>query len=258
MKKIYKKNILINKPVDFLICGTQKGGTTALDNYLRSHPEICMASKKEVHFFDTETNFTHGRPDYYMYHSFFNPNESQKLLGEATPIYMYWHEAPKRIWKYNPDIKLIVLLRNPIERAFSHWNMEVNRNAEKLSFWEAIHDERERCREALPLQHIVYSYIDRGFYLEQLRRLWMYFPKKQVLVLKSEYLKNQPDKALNEICRFLKINEFKFFEEQIVFSTPYTSKITDKEREFLRIVFRYEIKGIEQVLKWDCSDWLSS
>ena len=67
---------------------------------------------------------------------------------------MYWHNAPRRIWQYNPDIKLIVILRNPIERAYSHWNMERSRNAEKLSFFDAIQSERDRCQEALSYQHL--------------------------------------------------------------------------------------------------------
>ncbi|MGB7755383.1 MAG: hypothetical protein WBL23_04905, partial [Salinisphaera sp.] len=97
------------------------------------------------------------------------------VFGEATPIYMYWHDAPRRMWEYNPNMKLIVVLRNPIDRAFSHWNMEKSRNAESLSFWDAIQNEEPRCKEALPYQHRTYSYVDRGFYLEQLRRLWRYF-----------------------------------------------------------------------------------
>jgi len=245
-----------NKFVNFIICGAQKGGTTALDTYLRSHPEICMANPKEVHFFDNEFIFANGHPNYNEYHSFFSPNESKKLLGEATPIYMYWHEAPKRIWEYNPSMKLIVLLRNPIERAHSHWNMEVTRNAETLSFWEAIQNEQKRCREALPQQHRVYSYVDRGFYLEQLRRLWMYFPKEHVLILKNEYLKEQPYNALKEVCSFLNIDQFRNIEARNVFSHPYKVKMSGKEREFLRNTFEHEIRGIEQALDWDCSDWL--
>jgi len=91
---------------------------------------------------------------------------------------MYWQNAPKRIWQYNPEMKIIIILRNPIERAFSHWNMERSRNAEHLSFWDAINTEKLRCQETLPLQNRVYSYIDRGFYIKQLENIWRYFPKK--------------------------------------------------------------------------------
>lgn len=124
--------------IDFVISGTQKGGTSALDAYLREHPEICMADKKEVHYFDNEDFYCYEQLGYLNYHSFFSPNESHKILGEATPIYMYWYDAPKHIWQYNSNMKLIAILRNPIERAYSHWNMERSRGADKLSFWDAL------------------------------------------------------------------------------------------------------------------------
>lgn len=243
--------------VNFVICGTQKGGTSALDSYLREHPEICMADKKEVHFFDNESFYANGKPDYSIYHSFFSPKPSHKLVGEATPIYMYWHDAPWRMWEYNPNMKLIVVLRNPIDRAYSHWNMERSRNAESLPFWDAIQNEQQRCREALPYQHRVFSYVDRGYYLEQLRRLWHYFSKDKVLVLKNDYLKNQPNEALKEVCSFLGIDNFENVNAREVHSRPYSSKMSDKEKEYLRFIFEYEIRGLERELGWELTSWLS-
>ncbi|MEZ4606416.1 MAG: sulfotransferase domain-containing protein [Deinococcales bacterium] len=113
--------------VYFIICGTQKGGTTALDSYLRQHPHICMGKRKELHFFDQEKNFQSDICDYTSYHKLFQVTSQRQILGEATPIYMYWRAAPQRMWGYNPKLKLIVILRNPIERAYSHWNMERSR-----------------------------------------------------------------------------------------------------------------------------------
>jgi hypothetical protein len=258
MKRAVKKTLASNnRMVNFIICGTQKGGTSALDSYLRDHPEICMADSKEVHFFDNEAYFLNKEPIYSKYHSSFSPKKSHKLIGEATPIYMYWHDAPRRILEYNPDMKLIVLLRNPIERAYSHWNMERSRNADNLSFWNAIQNEQERCREALPFQHRVYSYIDRGFYLDQLRRLWSCFPKDRILILKNEYLKNQPNEALQDVCDFLEVDQIGNIKAKSVNSGPYESKMSDKERMYMRSVFEHEIQCIERVLGWDLSDWLS-
>lgn len=258
---------LRDRIVDFIICGTQKGGTTALDAYLREHPNICMANlkgdpngggAKEVHFFDRESNFIGNKPSYSSYHHCFSPEKSHQFIGEATPIYMYWYNVPRRIWEYNPNIKLIVLLRNPIDRAYSHWNMERSRNKENLSFWDAIQNEQERCREALPFQHRVYSYVDRGFYLEQLRRLWLYFPKNQILILKHEYLKHQPEQALRDVCEFLGVDLFSNIKVKNVHSRPYQStKMSQKERAYLKSIFEYEIRSIERVLGWDCNDWLT-
>ena len=123
-----------------------------------------MASRKEVHFFDTEENFTESPPDYSNYHAWFSPLLSHRVLGEATPIYMYWNQAPNRMHAYNPDMKIVIMLRCPIQRAFSHWNMERTRGNETLSFWEALMHEKARLDLALPNQQRVYSYVDRGFY----------------------------------------------------------------------------------------------
>jgi hypothetical protein len=254
-RKIKKRLFPNNRNVDFVICGTQKGGTTALDAYLSEHPDICMADKKGVHYFDNEEHFSTGKPDYSKYHAAFSPKKKHKLLGEATPIYMYWNDSPKRIWEYNPNMKLIVLLRNPIERAYSHWNMERLRNADNLSFWEAIINEKERCLKALPEQHRVYSYIDRGLYLEQLRRLWAYFPKDKVLILKNEDLKQKPDETLNYICEFLGVAQFKSNVAIKGHSRPYASRISEKESDYLRSIYTPEVKQIEAELNWNCSDW---
>ena len=140
-----KINYILGKNFDFkigfIICGTQKGGTTALDRYLRLHPEICMANKKEVHFFDSDKYFQKQNPDFSKYHFHFNPKDHHKIIGEATPIYMYWENAIKRIHNYNPNMKLIAVLRNPTARAFSHWNMERDKGRENRTFLTAILDE---------------------------------------------------------------------------------------------------------------------
>ncbi len=245
------------RKVDFVIAGTQKAGTTALYEYLKDHDHICMANQKEVHYFDNDNYFERAPDNYDLYHSYFSPFKFHKVLGEATPIYMYWHDAPKRIWQYNNDMKVIVILRNPIERAYSHWNMERIRGNESLSFWDAIRFERERCREALPSQHRIYSYIDRGFYLEQLRRLWLYFSKEQVIVFRSEDLLIDPLSVLNKIFKFLAIEPLAAIDKKKIFSLKYEESMSDQEKEVLKNIFEYEIKALERVLSWDCNNWLS-
>lgn len=243
--------------INFLICGAQKSGTSALDAYLREHPQICMANQKEVHFFDNESFFSDTKPDYSIYHSFFSPSKSTQLIGESTPIYMYWNDAPRRIWEYNPEMKIIIILRNPIERAYSHWNMEVSRNNESLSFFDAISNEMTRTREALPEQHRIYSYIDRGFYCHQLRRLWAFFSKEQVLILKHEDLKNSPQEILNRTTDFLTVSRLHNIQEKNIHSLQYHSKIEARSRELLTKTYHHEIVQLEDLLGWDCSDWVT-
>jgi len=242
--------------VGFLVAGTQKGGTTALHYYLSAHPRICLPRGKELHFFDDEGYFrTRGRPDYAAYHRRFAPKPGQ-VLGETTPIYMYWYAAPRRIWEYNPAMKLLVVLRNPIERAYSHWNMERVRGKETLSFGEAIRTEEARCRRALPLQHRLFSYVDRGFYTEQLRRLWFWFPHEQTLVLRSETLRADPAGTLNTVWDFLGVERRPPAAAREDHANPYEAGLAEADWRFLRDAFEFEIHSLERLLGWDCADWL--
>jgi hypothetical protein len=240
--------------VNFVIGGTQKGGTSALDSFLRQHPEICMPeAKKELHFFDREADDT----DYKKYHANFGPKAQHRVIGEASPIYMYWETAPYRIWRYNPKMKWILVLRNPAERAFSAWNMETKRDAERLTFAEAIEKESERCREALPLQHRVYSYIERGFYAHQVRRLFNIFREESCLILLNGDLRTNHEKTLRAVFDFLGVDNSFVPPEASVFEQEYAEKIDNELYSRLIDVFYFDIKELERLLKRDLSAWYS-
>lgn len=242
--------------VSFLVCGTQKGGTTTLDAYLRQHPEICMAKHKEVHYFDQEEPFLYHYPDYRHYHDFFEPKSEQQIWGETTPIYMYWYSAPRRIWEYNPEMKLIIILRNPIKRAYSQWNMQRERGYEPLPFLDAIAEEENRRRESLPYQNRRFSYLDRGFYTEQIKRLKAYFPASQLLLIKSDNLKNDPLFILDQIAQFLGIPMHEKFSMLDLHSRNYETAMDQNTHDILLNLYQCQIKEIEKLTSWDCSDWL--
>src|SRR5438045_2323453 len=105
--------------LDFLVAGAQKSGTTALNYYLKRHPRIALPVKKELHFFDNDELFAGGNVSYEPLYEMFRPARSGSIAGENSPIYLYWRPALPRIRDYNPAMKFIVILRNPIERAFS-------------------------------------------------------------------------------------------------------------------------------------------
>jgi hypothetical protein len=243
--------------VNFVIGGTQKGGTSALDSFLRQHPEICMPeSKKELHFFDREENFR-GKADYKKYHANFTPGPQHRVLGEATPIYMYWNPAPQRIREYNPEMKWILVLRNPVERAFSAWNMETQRGAEQLSFRQAVERETERCGEALPLQHRVYSYVDRGFYASQVRRLFDTFGPANCLILLNQDLRTNHQETLRRVFEFLGVDSSVIPPEANVFEHDYDETIEPELFSKLTETFSDDIKELEGLLKRDLSSWYS-
>lgn len=239
--------------IHFVIAGTQKGGTTALEALLRRHPHIGFADEKELHFFDDDRYFRGDRPAYAAYHAHFSPTPETLMLGEATPVYMYWEPAAERMWRYNPALKLIMILRNPIERAWSHWAMTTRRGEETLPFGEAIRREAERCSEALPLQHRFYSYVDRGFYSRQIDRLTRYFPMSQMLILRNEELRADAQSVVNRVSHFLGIPD-------VTIDVPpcgprQRSGMPAEDRAFLLECFEPEIAELERRFGWDCREW---
>jgi hypothetical protein len=243
--------------VGFLGVGAQKAGTSALDAYLRMHPAVCMANVKEVHLFDDErTFFQRALSGYEAYHRQFAPTPATVLYGEITPAYMYWDAAPRRIWEYNPRMKLIAVLRNPITRAFSQWNMERDRGIDPLPFWDALQAERERCRTTLPYQNRQFSYVDRGYYAGQLRRLWSYFPVENVLVLRHDDLRDRPSETMDRVFDFLGVARLPPLPPKVAHLRPYTTSMAQREWQFLRDAFEFEIRALERLLQWDCGDWL--
>ena len=250
--------------VSFIVGGAQKGGTTALDRYLREHPELCMPrptmvgthSSGEVHFFDTDANFAVEPVDYTAYHARFEPHPPQRLLGEVTPSYMFWPGAIERIARYNPAMKLIFQLRNPVTRAFSQWNMARQAHREPLSFMEALRAEPERLRNLPPRRARRFSYVERGFYASQLQRVWQSFPVAQTLVLRSEELLGQPAEVLARLASFLGIAPFPSVGEKTVHAREYDTTMSADEKQYLIGVYEQDILELERLLGWDCAAWL--
>lgn len=252
----------MKKRVGFVIGGTQKGGTTALHAYLSQHPEIGMSRKKEVHYFDKY--FDRKKPfcgsfiGYARYHRYFSFSRDKKIHGEATPAYMYRYNVPERIWRYNPQMKWILLLRNPLERAYSHWNMQVEKGKEKRPFLQAAMAEPEKCRRSLRQCHS-YSYIARGFYTEQLRRILRHFPREQLLVLRSEALLSAPENILPLVWKFLGVGtaEIMPLSKEEAHVRSYSRSMSKEEFALLHHIYEYEIRQLERMLDWGCEDWLN-
>lgn len=188
---------------NFLICGTQKGGSTALYYYLKEHPQIYLHSKKEIHYFDL--NYHRGIEWYKRY--FKNTPPDCKAIGEASPSYMYLEEVAERIFWLIPDIKLIFILRDPVRRAYSHYWHEVNLGYEWMSFENALEKEEERLKRGDIFNRQHYSYKDRGKYIDQLERFRKYFSKDQMLVVINDELKKKPESTLKKILKFLDVDE---------------------------------------------------
>lgn len=191
--------------VRFLIAGVQKCGTSALDAYLRRHPALEMATPKEAHFFDRETGVDWRAPDYAPLHAHYSTEG--RMRGEATPITLYWTPAHYRVLRYNPDMKFILMFRDPVERAWSHWKMNRANGWETLPFAEAIRAGRTRVLDDPGPSGLSrrLSYVERGYYGRQIAELAKLFPLTNMLFLTQEELSRSPDTALAKATAFLDI-----------------------------------------------------
>jgi len=242
--------------VNFVVAGAQKSGTTTLHMLLAQHPSVHMTSVKGTHFFDTENHFSNGSVDYSVYHAFFAPHAGHRLIGETTPIYSFWEPAVRRIWDYNREMKVIIVLRNPIDRAYSNWNMMRTKKIENHSFEKALDLEEERAHDALPLQDRRFSYVARGFYTEQLRRIARYFPASQRLVLRMEDILSSDTYAVDRIWNFLGLQPPVALTLAHANHRDYLSPMAAATRRRLAEVFECEIRALERMLGWDLNSWL--
>lgn len=190
--------------VSFLVAGVQKGGTSALHDYLGELPGLQLPAIKEAHYFDDET-VDWSAPDPSAYHALFV--DDGRSWGEATPIYLYWPNALERIARYDPAMRLILIFRDPVQRAWSQWRMEYARGKETEPFAWCIRDGRARMAGAAPNPgfHRVFSYVERGFYGAQLAHALTLFPRDRMLLLRSEDLAADPDSVLARIAAFLDV-----------------------------------------------------
>ena len=181
---------------DFLIIGTQKGGTNSLHNFLAQHPQIHMA-KNELYYFSNESNYRKGELWYRSHFPLRFAVKPGELVGEKTPEYLCEPDAAERIQKDLPNAKLICLLRNPSKRAVSHYFMRLRKGIEQLPIMEAMLAEQAGPR----------SYKKRGLYLEQLKRYEKYLKGNRLLVLSSEEFSADPQKTLKQVFKFLGVDE---------------------------------------------------
>lgn len=199
---------------DFIIIGTQRSGSTSLYNYLSEHPSVSPTLHKEIHFFDAyyDRNIT-------WYKAHFDSVEYLKthalITGEASPYYIFDSRAPQRIAELLPKVKLIALLRNPLNRAYSHHFTRYRNGKEKLLFEQAIEKEiaaftrhNGKGYHDFLQSYDSIPYLSRCLYADQLQPWMQQFPKEQLLILKSEDLYSQTRKIYKEVLDFLGLPEW--------------------------------------------------
>ncbi|MBA42732.1 MAG: hypothetical protein CMF62_01840 [Magnetococcales bacterium] len=244
---------------NFMIIGVQKGGTQSALYHLNQHPDVYLL-RKEVHHFDT------NKYSLEEYHSLFeneNPFDNDKLaVGEKTPTYLLLRSSIDRLHKYNPDLKIIVFLREPISRAFSHYRMMKFRNKKSknkfnLSFREFINYDIDTKIKNIKDIYSEYPF-QRGLYYKQLKYLFNKFNKNNILIVLSEKVLKVPFRQYNRIFKFLGVRklrkrEFKF--KKNIHKTKFTETLKNKDFKYLFEKYKEENKKLYELLGFKIWAW---
>ena len=276
--------------VNTFIVGAPKAGTTSLHHYLNQHTDVSMSSVKEPNFF----SFKEVSPLFYKslciktsedYHKLFD--EQKKIMGEASVSYLFYDEVSKRIHDYNPKAKIIVMLRQPIERAFSHYLMDCRLGFCSVSLEDILNNPQKH-------QQFYQQYVKLGNYYSQLKRYLSIFPKGQVQVIFYENFKNNTSAEMSSLFNFLEIDNqpldlsiqnsflspsnsliaflYKFnwirkgfkllvpfsllsFFKKTLFSGSKKPKISDAVKQQLKQYYRSDVGQLEKLLNVDLSRW---
>jgi hypothetical protein len=194
----------------FLVIGTKRGGSTSCYEWIAQHPQVAPCrTGKGTHYFDV--NYPRGEA--WFRSGFPHQRDPWRVTGEGSPYYMFHPAAPERIARTLPEVRLIAVLRDPVERAWSHYKYEVSRGHETLDLVEALDAEPERLRGEeerlladpayVSTAHRYHTYLQRGHYAEQLSRIFEYVDRERVLVLRSEELFADPHEQLARVWSFL-------------------------------------------------------
>ena len=213
--------------LDFVIVGAQKCGTTALAEYLRQHPQIGMPLE-EGHVFDTPDFSPDWSPQEIdeRYAPRFEHCRQAAILGELTPIYLFFPEVAAALRRYSPDLKVIVLLRDRVARAISHYHMQKSRGKENAPLWLALLAQPfrvRRCSDPRSWQspQRVSSYRSRGLYSRQLSNLYRHFPRRQVHIIHNSDLLANHQIVLRQVLAFLGVAEDVMMRPLAAFPRPH-------------------------------------
>jgi len=246
-KLLLKLKIVKGNNPSFFIIGAQKAGTTSLFNYIKEYADNFVSPrKKELYFF---TEFYSKGINWYKA-NFPLRMKPGDITGEATPDYLFFPFAAKRMVEHYPHAKIIVMLRNPIDRAYSQYNFQNNTNKTRaydpLPFKKALLKEDERLRKEqkavengeLTYVYKYFSYIHRGFYSDQLKNLYCYYPKEQVMIIESNQLFQNTDDTLKQVFDFLGLRSNGVKREYKAYNETHKENLPEDAKELLRSIFK--------------------
>ena len=204
---------------DFIIIGAMKAATSAIYEYLMQHPAVIHRLPKELHFFTL--NYDKGLDWYLSQFELAKGNNRDLLIGEASPSYLSSLQAPKLIYELLPDVKIIVSLRNPTDRAISHYYHQFNRVGDETRPIEVAFSQQEIGNLDRQPHSKTSSYIQLGKYAHQIENWLKVFPKEQILILDYHDLETKPRRFVREIFEFLNLAEYPLNSLEKIYGNQY-------------------------------------
>lgn len=249
------------------IVGAQKAGTSSLYHYLIQHPQVAKSLKKEIHYFDGGTNqlsddFKRGDNWYKAHFALKKYNNTKRIHIDATPLYLFNPLVAQRIHQCTPNAKIIILLRDPVERAISHYYHVKRHGFESLSFEEALNKEQQRLAPCYVNSNFkdpafrLYSYQARGMYLQQIKSYYQHFNQSQILILNSDDLFSQAKIIIQKVLEFLNIDpRYQIPDLKSQNIGPNKQQVQPETRLYLQKHFHQENKNLfhylEKTFNWE-------
>tara|TARA_B110000879_G_scaffold211942_1_gene306237 strand:+ start:47 stop:802 length:756 start_codon:yes stop_codon:yes gene_type:complete len=223
--------------IDYLFIGAQKTGSNSFIGYMNEHPDI-YCCKKEIHYFDIKYN----KKDFNWYEKHFKTKKT--IVGEKSPSYLLDKRAINRIYNYNPNIKLIIFLREPIQRAYSHFNMKYPIVKERGNINKIFNEDINQQKD-IPLDKYIENisqkstaFIHRGFYYEQIKYIYSLFPKENVLILISDENKKDILKCYNKIFTFLGVKKLSNIKNNNRHAGTYPEELDMTNKKLLYKIYK--------------------
>ncbi len=232
--------------INFLCIGAQKAGTTTLYNVLKQHSQIYLPPAKEIYFFSNDDLYARGEE---WYHSHFRGKKNERAIGEITPDYLSSLTAPQRIFSYNDEMKLIVLLRDPAERAFSQYLMKTRNGRENRSFADCVDRDLENLNKGLNGTN-TNSYLGRGLYSRQIARYLEYFSPGNFHVVMFEDFARDQEGEIKKILAFLGVNEDETLDYRIKSNQFFVPRFKYLHRIYNNVPNRVKRKYLRKVPSW--------
>jgi len=253
---------------DFLIIGAQKCGTTSLYAHLMQHPNVSSAFEKEVRYFndhfDEGVNWYKAHFPTIPYRSLMTRRMGSPLItGEGEPSYLPNPIVPQRVLELTPNVKLIVMLRNPVSRAYSHYQHRFSRGRELRMFEEVVKADKENLQDGfdgLPtgdgksLGHLHYSYLPRGLYADQVKNWMTVFPKEQFLITRAEDFFADTQAVYDDVLTFLGLFVHRLEKKKKHNVGKYTEPMSAAMKQDLTDYFRPHNQRLNEYLGRDF-DW---